>query len=209
MEYLSWENDKWSVAPHKPDMNENGLSKGIKPDYIKPFQQLFERQNFDKIPICHEWDQKISAFTVKDKTPLPCIDDLLDVLEDGKLFTKMDIIWGYNNICIKEGHEWKATFLMPKGIFEPTIMYFGLCNLPGTFMCMMQTIFHDMIQQQKCAIYMDNLIFKGKTKEELCRNTLEGLEILAKHNLYIKESKCYWEVEEVPVLGHIVGKGWL
>ena len=56
---------------------------------------------------------------------------------------------------------------------------------------------------------MDDLIFKGKTKEELCKNTLEGLEILAKHDLYIKESKCYWEVEEVPVLGHIVGKGRL
>ena len=56
---------------------------------------------------------------------------------------------------------------------------------------------------------MDDLIFKGKTKEELRRNTLEGLEILAKHDLYIKESKCYWEVEEVPVLGHIVGKGLL
>ena len=56
---------------------------------------------------------------------------------------------------------------------------------------------------------MDDLIFKGKTKEELRKNTLEGLEILAKHDLYIKESKCYWEVEEVPVLGHIVGKGWL
>ena len=76
-------------------------------------------------------------------------------------------------------------------------------------MCMMQTIFHDMIRQQKCTIYMDNLIFKGKTREELCRNTLEGLEILVKHDLYIKESKCYWEVEEVPVLGHIVGKGRL
>ena len=89
--------------------------------------------------------RKINAFTVKDKTPLPRIDDLLDVLEDGKLFTKMDIIWGYNNIHIKEGHEWKAAFLMPKGLFEPTVMYFGLCNLPGTFMRMMQTIFRDMI----------------------------------------------------------------
>ena len=153
--------------------------------------------------------QKSNAFTVKDKTPLPHIDDLLDILEDGKLFTKMDIIWGYNNVHIKEGHEWKAAFLTLKGLFKPTIMYFGLCNLPGTFMCMMQTIFHDMIHQQKCAIYMDDLIFKGKTKEELRQNTLEGLEILAKHDLYIKESKCYWEVEEVPVLGHIVGKGQL
>ena len=65
-----------------------------------------------------------------------------------------------------------------------------------------------MIHQCKSAIYIDDLIFKGKTKEELCQNTLEG-KILAKNNLYIKESKCYWEVDEVPVLGHIVGKGHL
>ena len=118
----------------------------------------------------------------------------------------MDIIWGYNNIHIKEGHEWKAAFLMPKGLFEPNIMYFGLCNSPGTFMHMMQTIFHNMIWQWECAIYMDDLIFKGKTKEELHRNTLEGLEILAKHDLYIKESKCYWEVKEVQVLDLLLEK---
>ena len=89
--------------------------------------------------------QKVNTFMVKDKTLLPHIDDLLDVLEDGKLFTKMDIIWGYNNVYIKEDHEWKAAFLMPKGLFEPTVMYFGLCNSPRNFMHMMQTIFHDMI----------------------------------------------------------------
>ena len=74
---------------------------------------------------------------------------------------------------------------------------------------MMQTLFQDMIHQCKCAIYMGDLIFKGKTKEELHQNTIEGLKILEKNDLYIKESKCYWEVDEVPVLGHIVGKGHL
>ena len=88
-------------------------------------------------------------------------------------------------------------------------MYFGLCNSPGMFMHMMQMLFCDMICQCKCTIYMDDLIFKGKTKEELHQNTIEGLKILEKNNLYIKESKWYWEVNEVPVLRHIVGKGRL
>jgi hypothetical protein len=74
-------------------------------------------------------------------------------------------------------------------------------------MRMMALIFRDMIRTGKCAIYMDVIVFCGKTKEELRANTLEGLRILEKHNLYVKESKCYWEVEEVPVLGHIVGHG--
>ena len=110
---------------------------------------------------------KVNAFTVKDKTPLPHIDDLLNVLEDEKLFTKMDIIWGYNNVHIKESHEWKAAFLTPKGLFEPTVMYFGLCNSPRNFMHMMQTIFCDMIQQRKCTIYMDDLIFKERQRRAL------------------------------------------
>ena len=76
-------------------------------------------------------------------------------------------------------------------------------------MHMMQMLFQDMIHQHKCAIYMDNLIFKGKTKEELHQNTLKGLKILETNDLYIRELKCYWEVNEVPVLGHIVCKGHL
>ena len=121
----------------------------------------------------------------------------------------MDIIWEYSNVQIKEGHEWKAAFLTSKGLFELTVMYFGLCNSPGTFMCMMQMLLCDMIHQHKCTIYMDNLIFKGKTKEELHQTMIGGLKILEKNDLYIKESRCYWEVDKVPVLGHIVGKGRL
>jgi hypothetical protein len=89
--------------------------------------------------------RKVNSHTIKDKTPLPCIDDMIDTLVKGRYYTKMDIIWGYNNVQIKEGHKWKATFLTPRGLFEPTVMYFRLCNSPGTFMRMMATIFRDMI----------------------------------------------------------------
>ncbi len=96
---------------------------------------------------------------------------------------------------------------MPRGLFEPTVMYFGLCNSPGTFSRMMAALFRDMIAQKKCVIYMDDIVFIGKTLKELERYTLEGLKILDEAELYIKEPKCYWEVKEVPILGHIVGHG--
>jgi len=64
-----------------------------------------------------------------------------------------------------------------------------------------------MIHDWKCTIYMDDIIFCGKDRDKLCHHTIEGLKILKEHNLYVKESKCYWEVEEVPVLGHIVSHG--
>ena len=97
--------------------------------------------------------------------------------------------------------------MTPRGLFEPTVMYFGLCNSPGTFSRMMAALFRDMLIKHKCIVYMDDIIFLGKTLEELKKNTLEGLKILNDAELYIKESKCYWEVTEVPILGHIVGHG--
>ena len=64
----------------------------------------------------------------------PNWNDLVDVLGKGRYFTKMNIIWGYNNVRIRKGDEERAAFITARGLFEPTVMYFGLCNSPGTFM---------------------------------------------------------------------------
>jgi len=64
---------------------------------------------------------------------LPLISDLIDSIGKKKVFTKMNLRWGYNNVRIKEGDEWKAAFSMPEESFEPTVMFFGLTNLPATF----------------------------------------------------------------------------
>ena len=71
--------------------------------------------------------------TIKNNYPLPLISDLIDSIGKKKVFTKMDLQWGYNNVRIKEEDEWKAVFSMPEGSFEPTVMFFGLTNSPATF----------------------------------------------------------------------------
>ena len=68
-------------------------------------------------------------------------------LKGSKYFTKLDIRWGYNNVQIKEGDEWKATFITNKGLFELTVMFFGLRNSPATFQAMMDNYFRDMIDE--------------------------------------------------------------
>jgi len=78
---------------------------------------------------------------IKDKIPLPLIGEVIDKLKEAKYFNKLDLIWGYNNIQIKEGDKWKAAFLTNKGLFEPQVMYFRLYNSPGTFQQMMNSIF--------------------------------------------------------------------
>ena len=85
--------------------------------------------------------RKLNQVTIKDKMPLPLIGEVIDKLKQTKYFNKLDLIWGYNNVWIKEGDEWKAAFLTNKELFEPQVMYFRLCNSPGTFQQMMNSIF--------------------------------------------------------------------
>ena len=74
----------------------------------------------------------MNSWTVKNNYPLPLISDLIDSIGK-KVFTRMDLHWSYNNVRIKEGNEWKTVFLMPEGLFEPMVMFFGLTNSPATF----------------------------------------------------------------------------
>ena len=75
----------------------------------------------------------LNKWTIKNNYLLPLISDILENIGTKKIFTKMDLRWGYNNVRIKEGDEWKAAFMMPEGSFEPIVMFFGLTNLLATF----------------------------------------------------------------------------
>ena len=99
--------------------------------------------------------------------PLPLIGEVIDKLKEARYFNKLDLIWGYNNIRIKEGDEWKATFLTNKGLFELRVMYFRLCNSSGTFQRMINSVFWELFHEGILANYMDNFVIPARTKEEL------------------------------------------
>ena len=111
--------------------------------------------------------RKLNQVTIKDKTPLPLIGEVIDKLKEAKYFNKLDLIWGYNNVRIKEGDKWKAAFLMNKGLFKPQVMYFGLCNSPGTFQRMMNSIFRELLHEGVLANYMDDFVIPARTMKEL------------------------------------------
>jgi len=107
--------------------------------------------------------------TVKNTYPLPLIPDILNKVSEAKAkyFMKLDFCWGYNNVCIKEGDKWKATFRTNQGLFEPLVMFFSLTNSPATFQVMMNDIFKELINEGVVTIYMDNIfIFCSQTKEQ-------------------------------------------
>jgi len=86
-------------------------------------------------------------------------------------------------------------------------MYFGLCNLPETFQRIMNSIFQELLHEGVLANYMDDFVIPAKIIEELEELTIRFLKIVEKHNLYFKQSKCDFNIEEIPILGIVVGKG--
>ena len=130
--------------------------------------------------------RKLNQITIKDKTPLPLIGEVIDKLKEVRYFNKLDLIWGYNNVQIKEGDEWKAAFLTNKGLFKPQVMYFGLYNSLGTFQRMMNSVFWELLDEGILANYMDDFIIPARTKEELEERTIKFLKIAEKHQLCFK-----------------------
>lgn len=151
--------------------------------------------------------RRLNEFTIKNRYPLPLIQELIDKLRYAKVFTKLDVRWGYNNVRIKEGDEWKATFRTNRGLFEPTVMFFGLCNSPSTFQRMMNDILRDFINEGHVIVYLDDILIFTDDVEEHRRLVHWVLQRLREHKLYLKPSKCFFEVEEVTYLGLIVGNG--
>ena len=96
---------------------------------------------------CQDY-QYLNSHTIQNAYPLPLIPELINNMKDATLFTKFNIRWGYNNICIREEDQWKAAFITPLGLFEPTVMFFGFCNAPSTFQAFMNHIFADMIAEK-------------------------------------------------------------
>jgi hypothetical protein len=124
------------------------------------------------------------------------------------LFTKFDIQWGYNNVHIKEGDEWKGAFKTSKGLFEPTVMFFSLTNLPATFQMMMDDIFQEEVAQGWLEIYMDDMIIATEDdNDEHEWKVAHVLQKLLNHNLFHKPEKCQFHKKEVEYLRVIIGGG--
>jgi len=147
----------------------------------------------------------LNEWMIKNNYPLPLILDVLENIGTKKLFTKMDLRWGYNNVRIKEGDEWKAVFTTPEGSFEPTVMFFGLTNSPATFQAMMNELLRDLINTGKVAVFIDNVIVGTETEEEHDELVAEVIQRLEENDLYVKPEKCSWKVKEVGFLGVVIG----
>jgi RNase H-like domain found in reverse transcriptase/Reverse transcriptase (RNA-dependent DNA polymerase) len=149
----------------------------------------------------------LNAKTIKNVYPLPLISDLINRLRGARYFTKLDVRWGYNNVRIKEGDEWKAAFRTNRGLFEPLVMFFGLTNSPATFQTMMNDIFQDLITEGAVCVYLDDILIFTETMEEHDRVTRLVLERLRQYKLYLRHDKCEFAKTKIEYLGLIISHG--
>jgi Reverse transcriptase (RNA-dependent DNA polymerase) len=189
------------------------LKENLEKGYIRPSQSpmaspfFFVSKKDGKLRPCQDY-RYLNDWTVKNSYPLPLISKIIDKLKGARYFTKLDVhCWGYNNVRIRKGDEWKAAFQTNKGLFKPTVMFFGMCNSPATFQAMMDDIFMTMINNRLVIVYMDDILIFADTKEELKRITKLVLEKLREHDLFLKAKKCECCQTRIEYLGMIIEEG--
>ena len=132
----------------------------------------------------------LNKWMVKNNYLLPLILDILENIGTKKVFTKIDLRWGYNNMRIKKGYKWKSVFTMLEGLFKPIIMFFGLTNSLATFQAMMNKLLRDFINTGKVATFIDDVIVRMETEEEHNKIVVEVIRRLEENDLYVKLEKC-------------------
>jgi len=189
---------------------EKGYIRESKSPYVSSF--FFVRKKDGKLQPVQDY-RKINAITIRNQYPLPLITDLIRDLSNAHIYTKLDVRWGYNNVRICEGDEHKAAFKTRYGLFEPTVMYFGLTNSPATFQTMMNFIYRDVILKHEplgttIHIYMDDIGIATRTNlANHQRAVHDVLKVAQLHDLYFKPEKCLFSAASMDYLGVILEKG--
>jgi hypothetical protein len=147
----------------------------------------------------------LNKLTIKEKFPIPIIDDLLDELSGAQFFTKLDLCFGYHHIYMKEADIPKIAFITHEGHYEFLVMPFGLCNAPSTFQSLMNHVFHPF-PSHFVLVFFDDMLIYNKTWTYHLAHVDHFLHLLSQHQLFLKQSKCDFSTSEVKYLGHLVGK---
>jgi Reverse transcriptase (RNA-dependent DNA polymerase) len=202
----------YNLTPAEQIELDKFLKENLEKGYIWPSQWpiaspfFFVSKRDGKLRPCQDY-RYLNNWTVKNSYPLPLILEIMNKLKGAKYFTKLDMCWGYNNVRIRKGDKWKAAFKTNKGLFEPTVMFFGMCNSRARFQAMIDNIFMTMINNRLVIVYMDNILIFAETKEELERITKLVLKKLREHNLFLKAKKCKFCQTRIEYLGMIIEEG--
>jgi hypothetical protein len=186
------------------DYLEENLSKG----YIRASSSsaaspvLFARKPDRGIKFCVDY-RALSDLTVKNRYPLPLIDESLQRLQGAKKFTRLDLRGYYNLIRIKEGDEWKTAFRTRYGLFQYLVMPFGLTNAPATG----QQFINDILREYLdvfVVVYLDDILIYSQKEEDHVEHVTKVLQNLQEADLFVNRQKCDFHTTSITYLGFIV-----
>lgn len=184
------------------ELEEAGFIQPSKSPYGAPI--LFVKKKSGEMRMCIDY-RALNNITVKNKYPLPRVDELFDQLQGAKYFSKFDLRSGYHQIRIDKDDVAKTAFRTRYGHYEFLVLPFGLTNAPATFMHLMHQSFLKLLDT--CVlVFLDDILVYSRTLAEHRQHVRQVLQILREQKLYAKESKCELFKEEVEFLGHHVGR---
>ncbi|CAA7031915.1 unnamed protein product [Microthlaspi erraticum] len=183
---------------------EDLLSKGFIRPSVSPWGApvLFVKKKDGSFRLCIDY-RGLNRVTVKNRYPLPRIDELLDQLRGATWFSKIDLASGYHQIPIDEADVRKTAFRTRYGHFEFVVMPFGLTNAPAAFMRLMNDVFREYLDVF-VIIFIDDILVYSRSQEEHATHLRLVLEKLREQKLFAKLSKCSFWQREMGFLGHIV-----
>ena len=201
----------YPLSPHQKNSLDDWIDEELRKGYIRPSKSpvaasfFFVKKQDGSLRPCMDY-RSLNEVTVKNRYPIPRIADLIDSLSQASIFTKIDLRWGYNNVRIRQGDEWKTAFITKRGLFEATVMYFGFSNAPATFQAMMNDILGDLIRKGKVMVYLDDILIFGNDKAEHRQIVKDVLKRLQDNDLFAKAEKCSFEKSSINYLGMVISK---
>ena len=201
----------YRLTPNEDDALRAYLKEALEKGLIRPSQSPFGAAVFfvakkdGSLRLVTDY-RALNEVTIKNRYPLPLIDDLFDALGGAAVFSKIDLTAGYNQIRIKEEDIPKTAFRTKYGSYECVVLNFGMTNAPSTFVTFMNEVFAPHIGKH-ALVYLDDIIVYSPSKEQHAKDLEAVFATLKQHRLLAKPSKCQFFREQLPFLGHVVSKG--
>ncbi|CAI5467291.1 unnamed protein product [Closterium sp. Yama58-4] len=199
---------QWRLSPAETEEMTQQVRHFLAQGFTQPSRSpwaapiLFAPKKDGGLRMCIDY-RALNAATVKNRFPVPRVEDLLDAVQGARVFSKIDLRSGYHQIRVVPEDQHKTAFRTKQGLYEFRVLPFGLTNAPATFQTLMNTVLSEFLGSF-VVVYLDDILIFSKSKEEHVQHLQRVFEVLRREKLYAKQSKCGFFLPEVEFLGHVV-----